>query len=208
MSEVRSRGARRSQTVTASRSQKEQMGKRISAIQRAVPIVHIEQRILMIRSQRVILDVDLARLYGTTTKRLNQQVKRNPQRFPMDFVFRLTSREKKEVVANCDHLSGLKFSATLPYAFTEHGAIMAANLLRSEQAVKVSVFVVRAFVRLREMLSTHRELARKLEELESHLQDHDGKIGVLFDAIRQLMREPPGRRKPPIGYHTEAARKK
>ena len=167
-----------------------------------IPVAHVEKCILLIRGQRVILDADLARLYGATTKRLNEQVKRNPERFPADFVFRLTAAEKKQVVANCDHLRGLKFSPALPYAFTEHGAIMAANLLRSPEAVKVSVFVVRAFIKLREMLSTHRELAEKLRELELKLENHDEQIVALIDAIRQLMDGPPARRRPPIGYHT------
>ena len=173
-----------------------------------VPIAEIERGILLIRGRRVILDADLAALYGASTKRLNEQVKRNPERFPPDFVFRLSRTEKSEVVANCDHLRRLKFSPSLPYAFTEHGAIMAANLLHSPQAMKVSVFAVRAFVKLREMLSTHRELAVKLDELERKLQNHDHQIVALIDAIRQLMLEPPARRKPPIGYHTESSRKK
>ena len=107
----------------------------------------IESRILHIRGLRVMIDADLAELYGVTTRRLNEQVKRNIKRFPPDFVFRLSSDEKAEVVAICDHLAGLKFSKTLPYAFTEHGAIMAANVLNSARAVEMSVFVVRAFVK-------------------------------------------------------------
>ena len=104
----------------------------------------VESRILSIRGQKVILDSDLAAIYGVTTKRLNEQVKRNAKRFPDDFVFRLTPKEKKEVVANCDHLKDLKFSPVRPYAFTENGAIMVANMLNSPQAVRMSVFVVRA----------------------------------------------------------------
>jgi len=173
-----------------------------------VPPDAIGQQIQVIRGVRVMLDADLARLYGVPTKRLNEQVKRNAERFPEDFVFLLTLAERDEVVANCDRLARLRFSPNLPYAFTEHGAIMAANLLRSERAVKVSVFVVRAFVKLRETFAAHRELAVKLSELESKLQDHDGQIGALIDAIRSLMAEPRGRRKPPIGYHTETKRRK
>jgi hypothetical protein len=109
----------------------------------------------------------------------------------------------REVVAICDHLQNLKFSATRPYAFTEHGVIMAANLLRSEQAGKVSVYVVRAFVKLRELLSTHRELAAKLGELEAKLQNHDEQIVAPIDAIRSLMETPETPPAPPIGYHTE-----
>ncbi|HXD31731.1 MAG TPA: ORF6N domain-containing protein [Pyrinomonadaceae bacterium] len=109
-----------------------------------MPIERVERASLLIRGEKVILDVDLAGLYGVPTKRLNEQVKRNRGRFPTDFMFQLTSPEKSEVVANCDHLSTLKFSPQLPYAFTEHGAIMAANVLDSARAVRASVEVVRA----------------------------------------------------------------
>jgi len=126
----------------------------------------IEQTILIIRGHRVMLDADLAGLYGVTTKRLNEQVKRNRKRFPADFMFQLTSREKAEVVANCDHLTRLKFSPAKPFAFTEHGAVMVASVLNSERAVEVSVYVVRAFVKLRELLGTHKKLAQKLAQLE------------------------------------------
>jgi hypothetical protein len=130
-----------------------------------LPLERVDRTIVFLRGQRVILDADLARLYGVTTKRLNQQVNRNRSRFPEDFMFQLTSEEKTEVVANCDHLSKLKFSPVFPYAFTEHGAIMAASVLNTPRAIETSVLVVRAFVRLREMVATHRELARKLAEL-------------------------------------------
>ena len=102
-----------------------------------IPIGQIEQRILLIRGQKVMLNADLAELYGVTTKRLNEQVKRNRARFPKDFMFQLTAKEKSEVVANCDHLSKLKFSPALPYAFTEHGAIMAASVLNTLHAVQL-----------------------------------------------------------------------
>ena len=125
-----------------------------------VPRERIEQTILVIRGHRVMLDADVADLYGVTTKRLNEQVKRNRNRFPADFMFQLTSKEKAEVVANCDHLAKLKFSPAKPCAFTEHGAVMVASVLNSERAVEVSVYVVRAVVKLREMLGTHRKLAQ------------------------------------------------
>jgi len=169
-----------------------------------IPVEVIEQRILLIRGQRVMLDADLAGLYGTTTKRLNEQVKRNRGRFPEDFMFQLTKKEKAEVVAICDHLAKLKFSPVLPNAFTEHGAIMVASVLNTKRAIQVSVFVVRAFVKLREMLSTHKELAHKLAELERKLQNHDESIRSLVVAIRQLMAppesEPPKKR---IGFLVE-----
>ncbi len=155
--------------------------------------------ILFIRGYRVMLDSDLASLYGVTTKQLNQQVKRNLRRFPVDFMFRLNPKEK-EVVTNCDHLKGLKFSPHLPYAFTEHGAIMLASILNSEAAVHASVQVVRAFIRLRQILSSNKGLALKLQELESKVGKLDDEIKIIFDAIRQLMTPPekPARR---IGFH-------
>ena len=170
-----------------------------------IPVEIIEQRILLIRGQRVMLDADLAALYGTTTKRLNEQVKRNLDRFPEDFMFQLTKKEKAEVVAICDHLANLKFSPVLPNAFTEHGAIMVASILNTKRAIQVSVFVVRAFVKLREMLATHKELAHKLTELERKLQNHDESIQSLVVAIRQLM-APREAKKRPIGFLVEEAK--
>ena len=157
------------------------------------------ERILVIRGQRVMLDADLAELYGVPTKRFNEQVKRNLARFPLEFMFQLTAAEKQEVVANCDHLTRLKFSPHAPYAFTEHGAIMAATILNSPKAVEMSVFVVRAFIELREWLSTHRELAEKLEYLERKVSSHDQALAGVIDAIRQLM-APPNPKKRPIGF--------
>lgn len=162
-----------------------------------IPIERAEKHILVIRGQKVILDADLARLYNVTTKALNQAVKRNRSRFPIDFLFRLNAKEKKEVVTNCDHLSHLKFSKSAPYAFTEHGALMAASVLNSTRAIEASLFVVRAFVKMREMLSTQKELAQKLTELESRLDGHDENIQALVAAIRQLaapLKERKGRR--------------
>lgn len=161
-----------------------------------VPVERIERAILLIRGQKVMLDADLAQLYGVSTKRLNEQVKRNRDRFPGDFMFRLTAPEKAEVVANCDHLRKLKFSPVLPHGFTEHGAIMLASVLNSRRAIDVSVFVVRAFVRLRGVLASHKELAQKLGELERKIQGHDAHIRSLFEAIRQLMQPPEAARRP------------
>lgn len=134
-----------------------------------------------------MLDADLAYLYGVTTKALNQGVKRNIERFPEDFVFQLNETEKQEVVTNCDHLANLKFSRHRPFAFTEHGALMLASVLKSPQAVQASIQVVRAFLRLRELLATHRDLARKLEGLEKR---YDAKFKVVFEAIREMTRPP------------------
>ena len=169
-----------------------------------IPIGQIEQRILLIRGQRVILDADLAMLYGAPTRALNQAVRRNLKRFPQDFMFKLTQPEKNEVITICDHLKNLKYAKALPNAFTEHGAIMVASVLNTERAVQISVFVVRAFVKLREMLSTHKELAHKLAELERKLQNHDESIRSLVVAIRQLMAPPePETPKKRIGFLVE-----
>jgi hypothetical protein len=175
-------------------------GKSRADARQLIVIDQIEGLILTIRGQKVILDRDLAALYGVSTKRLNEQVKRNRTRFPSDFVFQLSDDEKAEVVANCDHLGTLKYSPKRPYAFTEHGAIMAANVLNSERAVEVSVFVVRAFVKLRHWMATHTELAAKLAELERKVAGHDDTIQQLVAAIRQLMAPPPDKPRRRIGF--------
>lgn len=156
----------------------------------------IENLILMIRGHKVILDADLSFLYEVSTKRLNEQVKRNIGRFPTDFMFQLNEHEKAEVVANCDHLHKLKFSSTLPYAFTEHGAIMAANVLNNPKAIEISVLIVRAFIQLRTTFASHRDLSRKLQEIE---KKYDVQFKVVFDAIRELM-TPPVLPKKKIGF--------
>jgi len=164
-----------------------------------IPSERIEQSILLIRGHKVMLDTDLAQLYGVPTKVLNQAVKRNKNRFPPDFMFQLTEAEKDEVVTVCDHLRRLRFSPSLPHAFTEYGAIMLATVLNSQRAIEASIYVVRAFVRLREALATHRAVARKLAELEKRIESHDEHIQSLFHAIRQLMTSPePKKRK--IGF--------
>jgi hypothetical protein len=167
-----------------------------------IPVEVIEQRILLIRGQKVILDADLAKLYGVPTRVLNRAVRRNLKRFPQDFMFKLSQHEKDQVITVCDHLKNLKYAKALPNAFTEHRAIMAASVLNMEKAVQISVFVVRAFVKLREMLSTHKELAHKLAELERKLQNHDESISSLVVAIRQLMATPEPKKRP-IGFLVE-----
>jgi phage regulator Rha-like protein len=168
----------------------------------------VESRILILRRHRVILDTDLAALYGVAVKRLNEQVKRNRERFPADFMFQLTQQEadslKSQTATSNSNRGGRRY---LPYAFTEHGAIMAATVLNSDKAVEMSVFVVRAFVRLREMLSTNRELAAKLAELENRLESHDASIQNLIEAIKELMiPEEPNRRR--IGFELPAVGQK
>jgi len=169
-----------------------------------VVTARIARQILVIRGQKVMIDADLAALYGVPTKRLNEQVKRNPGRFPSDFVFKLSAAERDEVVANCDHLRRLRFSPTMPFAFTEHGALMAASVLNTPRAVEVSLYVVRAFVELREALATHKELAKRLDELESRLErklaTHDQAITGILEAIRQLMAPSEPVKKRRIGF--------
>jgi len=157
----------------------------------------IAGKILLIRGQKVMLDADLAELYGVETKVLNQAVKRNSERFPEDFMFQLNAAEKTEVVTNCDHLAKLKFSPTLPYAFTEHGALMLGNVLKSDRAAEVSLMVVRAFVQLRQMLASNAELSRKLVALE---KNYDIKFKAIFEAIHQLMTPADPKKKRPIGF--------
>ncbi len=179
--------------------------------QSLIPVERVEETIMLIRGQKVILDSDLAKLYGVTTKRLNQQVKRNCDRFPTDFMFRLTREEKAEVVANCDHLAMLKFSKTLPYAFTEHGAIMAANVLNSPRAVQMSVFVVRAFVRMRSIMNDTRELARRLSMLEKELKErldvHESAVVSILQRMMDIIDPPelPGPPRKTIGFEIKEA---
>ncbi len=150
--------------------------------------VPFESGILMLRHQKVILDTHLAKLYGVSVKRLNQQVTRNRQRFPSDFIFQITAEEHEslrlQIATSNTKRGGRRY---LPYAFTEHGAIMAATVLNSARAVKMSVFVVRAFVRLNEMLVNNSQLAVKLDELERRLETHDGTIQEIIEAIKALM---------------------
>src|SRR5271163_4732185 len=158
----------------------------------------ITRAILVLRGRRVLLDAELATLYGVTTRRLNEQVRRNRSRFPDDFLFELTAEEFSNLKS---HFATSSWGGRRkrPLAFTEHGAIQAATILNSPRAVEMSVYVVRAFVKLREVLSTNRELARRFEQLESRLNskltEHDEAIAAILSAIRELMRprDPPRR---------------
>jgi len=147
-------------------------------------VEQIESRIFLVRGQKVMLHSNLAELYGVQTKVLNQAVKRNIERFPSDFTLQLTATKKTGVVTNCDHLAKLKYSSTLPYAFTEHGALMLGNVLKSDRAIEVSLMVVRALVQLRQMLTSNAELSRKLVALE---KNYDIKFKAIFEAICELM---------------------
>lgn len=159
-----------------------------------VEIECIERRIYLVRGQRVIIDSDLADLYETETRTLIQAVKRNCDRFPTDFAFQLTQEEAREL--KIQRWGGRRY---LPYAFTEHGVVMVANVLRSDQAVKASIYVVRAFVRLRQIIASHKELAAKIDDLEHAVATHDKAIVSLFDAIRKLMSPLPEKTKK-IGF--------
>jgi len=160
-----------------------------------------ESLILSIRGHKVILDADLAAIYGAPTKRLNEQVKRNAERFPNDFVFQLSPEEKGEVVAICDHLARLKFSKTCPYAFTEHGALMAANVLSSPEAVKMSVHVVRAFIKQRELLMAHSDVLKKLAQMDAKLMKHDEALRAIWQELQPLVTPAPLPPKKEIGFH-------
>jgi hypothetical protein len=165
-----------------------------------IPGERIERVILFIRGQKVIIDADLAVLYDVQTKALNQAVKRNSKRFPTDFMFQLTPEEMNELVTICDRFQRLKHSSALPRAFTEQGVAMLSTVLNSDRAIEVNIEIMRAFVRLRQMLLTHAELARKLEAME---RKYVSQFKVVFEAIRELMRPPklpvPPKRK--IGFH-------
>jgi hypothetical protein len=165
----------------------------------------LDSLILTIRGQKVLLDADLAAIYGVPTKALNQAVKRNAERFPEDFILQLSDKEKQEVVTNCDHLARLKFSKNLPYAFTEHGALMAANVLNSPQAVKMSVHVVRAFIKQRELLAGQTEILKKLAQMDAKLLQHDDVLRVIWQELQPLLNPPPDPPRPQIGFHVQEA---
>lgn len=172
----------------------------------------VESKILVMRGRKVILDSDLAELYGVAVKRLNQQVKRNAERFPADFVFQVTEKDLRLQFATSKEGSGRakKGSSTRggrryqPFAFTEHGAIMAATVLNSKRAVEMSIFVVRAFVRMREVLATNQKIMAKLKDLEKKVGSRDIEIEEIVAAIQEMMKPPagPGRR---IGFELPAA---
>jgi hypothetical protein len=176
------------------------------------PAQDITRAILVLRRQRVLLDAELAALYGVTTKRFNEQVRRNRERFPDDFMFQLTAEESDSLRSQFATLKSGRgqHRKYLPYAFTEHGAIMAASILNSPRAIEMNVFVVRAFVKLRELLSSNRELARRFEQLEARLDkrltEHDVSIAAILSAIRELM-NPPAPKRRAIGFTADLTKK-
>jgi len=170
------------------------------------PVEQIASRILLVRGQKVMLDADLAALYGVKTKRFNEQVRRNRDRFPVDFMFRLTDQELKNLRSQIatSSLRGRQMNwggqRYRPFAFTEHGAIMAATILSTPRATEVSVFVVRAFVHLREMVAANKELSNKLDELERRVSHHDEAITSIVKAIRELATPPDPKPRRRIGF--------
>jgi len=157
----------------------------------------IEEKIFLIRGHKIMLDRDLAKLYGVETKYLNRQVRRNIQRFPQEFMFRLSVEEKSELVTNWHRFKTMKHSSALPYAFTEYGALMLANVLKSSRAIKMSIAIIRTFIKLREIAITHKGLQQKIEAME---KKYDKQFKVVFEAIRKLL-TPPEKPKRRIGFH-------
>ena len=149
-----------------------------------VPIEKVISKILLIRKKKVMIDRDLAELYGVETKILNQAVKRNIRRFPVDFMFQLNKNEKTQVVTNCDHLRILKFSPQLPYVFTEQGVAMLSSVLNSERAILVNIQIIRTFTKLRELIATNIKLRQKIDVME---QKYDIKFKKVFDVLKQLL---------------------
>ncbi|MBL8266241.1 ORF6N domain-containing protein [Steroidobacter sp.] len=165
-----------------------------------VPVERIARSILILRGHRALLDAELAALYGVTTTRLNQQVRRNLRRFPSDFMFQLSTEEHTALMLqNATSKPGRGGRRKLPLAFTEHGAIMAATILNSERAVEMSIYVVRAFVQLRDLLASNKELAKRLDELEERiarkLATHDQAITGMLKTLRELMNPPEPKRR-------------
>ena len=161
-----------------------------SKIFKLIPTEHIEGRIFVIRGHKVILDSDLAELYGVPTKVLIQAVKRNIKRFPSDFMYQLTRQEVANLRSQIVTSKGRGGRRYFPYVFTEQGVAMLSSVLKSERAIQVNIAIMRAFVRLRQILSTHKELAEKLAELEAKVSKHDKEIQAIFEVIRQLMAPP------------------
>jgi len=158
----------------------------------------IESKILLLREKKVMLDRDLAELYGVKPIRLREQVKRNKKRFPGDFMFQLNKQETKELIANCDRFKIIKHSSFNPYVFTEQGVAMLSSVLNSERAIIVNIQIMRAFTRLREIIMSHKDLQRKIEDME---KKYDQQFKVVFEAIKQLL-IPPKKPKRRIGFHT------
>lgn len=180
------------------------MGSKLGTRALAIIAPDIGPLIVEVRGQRVMLDAALARIYGVPTKALNQAVKRNATRFPEDFMFQLTAEEAESLrfqigISNVSR-GGRRY---VPYAFTEHGVVMLSSVLKSERAVQMNLLIVRVFVRLREMLATHKDLAHKMEELERQQRDHGQQLAAVYTIVKRLM-DPPRKRKRTIGFKVDA----
>ncbi len=167
----------------------------------SIPQEVIASKILLIRGKKVMLDRDLAELYGVETKQLTRQVRRNTIRFPDDFMFKLTKEEYKVLRCQFGTLKRGQHSKYVPYAFTEHGILMLSSVLQSERAVQVNIVIMRVFIRFREILSNHKELAQRIRQLEKKMENKDKEIQAIFEAIRQLMFEPKKKDRK-IGFHS------
>lgn len=167
-----------------------------------IPDEVIMDKIMVLRNKKVMIDRDLAELYGVTTKRLNEQVKRNSKRFPDDFMFQVTAAEKEQLINMFAHLNGLKYSPVLPYAFTEHGAVMLASILNSDQAIAVNIQVVRVFTQIRQMLTDNTELRLEIEKIKNKLDNQDKNIELVFQYLDELLeqKEKPNPPRKRIGY--------
>lgn len=170
-----------------------------------IPVEKITNKILFLRNEKVLLDRDLAKLYGVETRVLNQAVSRNIKRFPPDFMFALT-RDEIMKISQIVTSSGIKYSKRVR-AFTEQGVAMLSSVLKSHLAIEVNIAIMRAFVHLRKMIVSHKELAKKLKELEHHIKDHDEKIQAIFEAIQQLISLPPDDSRKKIGFTARETRK-
>ncbi len=164
-----------------------------------VPDERIINKIIVLRDKKIMLDSDLAELYGVTTKRLNEQVKRNPNRFPEDFMFQITKKEKEAIILQFEHLNKLKFSSALPHAFTEHGAVMLASVLNSDKAIGVNIQIVRIFTKIRQMLTDNTELRLEIEKIKKKVDNQDKNIEVVFKYFDELLEQKSTPRKQ-IGY--------
>jgi phage regulator Rha-like protein len=166
-----------------------------------VPVEMIERRIYFIRDHKVMFDSDLADLYQVPTFRLNEAVKRNQHRFPPDFMFQLTRQENESLTSHFAMSKGRGGRRTLPYAFTEHGVAMLSSVLNSERAVQMNILIIRAFVKLRELFATHKDLARKIGDLESQQKEHGQQLSAVYSIVKRLI-EAPSKPKRPIGFTT------
>lgn len=164
-----------------------------------IPDEVIINKIIVLRDKKVMIDRDLAELYGVTTKRLNEQVKRNPKRFPIDFMFQITKEEKEQIILQFDHLKGLKFSPVLPYVFSEHGVLMLSSVLNSDKAIEVNIQIIRVFTYIRQALTENTELRLAIEKLEKKTDNNTKNIEIVFKYFDELTNK---KQKPrtPIGY--------